>query len=185
LTHADTTPGEESESGSQDGLQSRPPRSIESGGSGTANNTLVSYHLETDLIDDDAIDDFPEGLNPDLPQIVGELLAPGSTEVLIKSPTVPPQSPFEEALETVSSEDDLSLSSSPKKVKLPPEPPGKCSAKLQEKFTKLYESKVKGHLNMNDVIQTKKMFRNPSIYEKLISHLDIDEFGTNYPEVSV
>jgi hypothetical protein len=49
----------------------------------------------------------------------------------------------------------------------------------------MYEGKVKGQLNMNDVIQTMKMFRNPSIYEKLISHLDIDEFGTNYPEVSL
>merc|ERR1719333_488970 len=33
----------------------------------------------------------------------------------------------------------------------------------------------------NKIIQTKKAFRNPSIYEKLILHCDIDEFGTNFP----
>jgi len=33
----------------------------------------------------------------------------------------------------------------------------------------------------NRVIQDKKAFRNPSIYEKLIIHCNIDELGTNFP----
>ena len=31
------------------------------------------------------------------------------------------------------------------------------------------------------MIQDKKEFRNPSIYEKLIEYCDINEFGTNFP----
>ena len=38
--------------------------------------------------------------------------------------------------------------------------------------------------NLNDSIQNKKHFRNPSIYEKLINFIGIDEKGTNYPPVS-
>jgi hypothetical protein len=37
---------------------------------------------------------------------------------------------------------------------------------------------------LNFQIQQRKQFRNPSIYEKLIDHLDIEEIGTNYPPVS-
>jgi len=33
----------------------------------------------------------------------------------------------------------------------------------------------------NRIIQGKKAFRNPSIYEKLIIHCNIDELGTNFP----
>lgn len=36
---------------------------------------------------------------------------------------------------------------------------------------------------MNYIIQRKKEFRNPSIYEKLIQFCAIDELGTNYPKV--
>jgi hypothetical protein len=36
--------------------------------------------------------------------------------------------------------------------------------------------------DMNLVIQRKKMFRNPSIYEKLIQFCEIDETGTNLPK---
>lgn len=35
---------------------------------------------------------------------------------------------------------------------------------------------------MNYIIQRKKEFRNPSIYEKLIQFCAIDELGTNYPK---
>lgn len=63
---------------------------------------------------------------------------------------------------------------------LPPEPKGKCSHELQDKITNMYD-KMKSGMDMNRVIQDRKEFRNPSIYEKLIQFCDIDELGTNYP----
>jgi len=36
-------------------------------------------------------------------------------------------------------------------------------------------------MDMNAVIQKRKDFRNPSIYEKLIQFCGINELGTNYP----
>ncbi|XP_046456925.1 SAP30-binding protein-like [Daphnia pulex] len=65
---------------------------------------------------------------------------------------------------------------------LPPEPTGKCPADLQEKITRQYESMLQRNISsLNFQIQQRKQFRNPSIYEKLIDHLDIEEIGTNYP----
>lgn len=40
---------------------------------------------------------------------------------------------------------------------------------------------IQEKLDMNKVIQERKDFRNPSIYEKLIQYCGINEFGTNYP----
>ena len=34
-----------------------------------------------------------------------------------------------------------------------------------------------GRWNLNTVIQNNKAFRNPSIYSKLIDHMNIDELG--------
>ncbi|OQR76138.1 SAP30-binding protein-like [Tropilaelaps mercedesae] len=65
-------------------------------------------------------------------------------------------------------------------VTLPPEPPGKCSAQLQSRIADLLEKSRRG-ANLVDNIQRKKTFRNPSIYEKLIVHCDIDELGSNFP----
>ena len=67
-------------------------------------------------------------------------------------------------------------------VKLPPEPVGTCSPALQESINKLYDKKIKKGFDMNAVIQNKKAFRNPSIYEKLITFCAIDEHGTNFPK---
>lgn len=64
---------------------------------------------------------------------------------------------------------------------LPPEPKGKCSGELQDKINLLYEKMKYTQMDMNRVIQERKEFRNPSIYEKLIQFCDINEFGTNYP----
>ena len=36
-------------------------------------------------------------------------------------------------------------------------------------------------MDTNKIIQERKEFRNPSIYEKLIQYCDINELGTNYP----
>ncbi|XP_026207151.1 SAP30-binding protein isoform X2 [Anabas testudineus] len=71
---------------------------------------------------------------------------------------------------------------SPDEIRIPPEPPGRCSAQLQEKIHKLYERKLHGDFDTNSHIQKKKEFRNPSIYEKLIQYCSIDELGTNYPK---
>ncbi|NXT61133.1 S30BP protein, partial [Chaetops frenatus] len=67
-------------------------------------------------------------------------------------------------------------------IKIPPEPPGRCSNQLQDKIKKLYERKMKEGMDMNYIIQRKKKFLNPSIYEKLIQFCSIDEIGTNYPK---
>ncbi|XP_066443917.1 SAP30-binding protein isoform X1 [Eleutherodactylus coqui] len=71
---------------------------------------------------------------------------------------------------------------SPDDIRIPPEPAGRCSNNLQEKIHKLYERKLKEGTDMNQIIQKKKEFRNPSIYEKLIQFCSIDELGTNYPK---
>ncbi|XP_055845099.1 SAP30-binding protein-like, partial [Episyrphus balteatus] len=64
---------------------------------------------------------------------------------------------------------------------LPPEPKGKPTPELTEKIRHLYEKMEDSNMDMNRIIQERKDFRNPSIYEKLISFCDINEFGTNYP----
>uniref|UniRef100_A0A7M4E9P0 SAP30 binding protein n=1 Tax=Crocodylus porosus TaxID=8502 RepID=A0A7M4E9P0_CROPO len=51
---------------------------------------------------------------------------------------------------------------SPDEIKIPPEPPGRCSNQLQDKIQKLYERKMKEGMDMNYIIQRKKEFRNPS-----------------------
>lgn len=66
-------------------------------------------------------------------------------------------------------------------VSLPPEPAGHCSKQLQEKIDKMWKRKNEERIDFNYMIQNKKAFRNPSIYEKLILHLNIDELGTNFP----
>ncbi|KAK1801439.1 hypothetical protein P4O66_022706 [Electrophorus voltai] len=71
---------------------------------------------------------------------------------------------------------------SPEEIRIPPEPPGRCSSHLQEKIYRLYERKLHGDFDTNSHIQKKKEFRNPSIYEKLIQFCGIDELGTNYPK---
>lgn len=64
---------------------------------------------------------------------------------------------------------------------LPPETKGKCPADLQEKISNMYDKMKVNNMDMNKLIQERKEFRNPSIYEKLIQFCEIDELGTNYP----
>jgi len=66
-------------------------------------------------------------------------------------------------------------------VRLPPQPEGRCSKSLQEKILKMYERKMAG-MDVNEYVQKKKNFRNPSIYQKLVSYIGIDEHGTNFPK---
>lgn len=51
---------------------------------------------------------------------------------------------------------------------LPPEPEGMCNPALQKHITEMWNRRKETGYDMNAVIQNKKMFRNPSIYEKLI-----------------
>jgi len=69
----------------------------------------------------------------------------------------------------------------PDRVQLPPEPEGRCSKSLQDRIANMLEKKRAGQMNLNEYIERKKDFRNPSIYEKLISFIGIDEHGTNFP----
>lgn len=64
---------------------------------------------------------------------------------------------------------------------LPPEPHGRCSKELQDKIGRLHEKVEKDGMDMNFLIQKRKDFRNPSIYEKLLQFCNINELGTNYP----
>ncbi|KAI9559054.1 transcriptiol regulator protein HCNGP-like [Daphnia sinensis] len=102
-----------------------------------------------------------------------------------KSGTNTPQSGIE--FPVVRSSRPVSPSAEPIKLLpgeelLPPEPTGKCPPDLQEKITRQYDSMVQKNVSsLNFQIQQRKHFRNPSIYEKLIDHLEIEEIGTNYP----
>ncbi|NWT86478.1 S30BP protein, partial [Lanius ludovicianus] len=71
---------------------------------------------------------------------------------------------------------------SPDEIKIPPEPPGRCSNQLQDKIQKLYEMKMKESMDMNYMIQRKKEFHNPSLNEKLIQFCSTDDISTNYPK---
>ncbi|XP_014481937.1 PREDICTED: SAP30-binding protein isoform X2 [Dinoponera quadriceps] len=66
-------------------------------------------------------------------------------------------------------------------VTIPPEPAVPCPPELQEKIAILCRKMESGGLDMNLLIQQRKDFRNPSIYEKLIQFCSINELGTNYP----
>ena len=63
---------------------------------------------------------------------------------------------------------------------LPPETTGRCSQELQEKISTIYDKMKSSNLDMNKIIQERKEFRNPSIYEKLIQFCELNELGTNY-----
>lgn len=66
-------------------------------------------------------------------------------------------------------------------VQLPPEPPTKSSDELQARISEFCDKTRRRGLDLLGSIQRKKDFRNPSMYEKLIVHCDIDELGSNFP----
>ena len=84
-------------------------------------------------------------------------------------------------VETASSLSRSVMNMSASDVVLPPQPPGKPSKKVQEKIQEMYDKMKRSGSNMNTSIQCRKDFRNPSIYEKLIEFIGIDEKGTNFP----
>lgn len=64
---------------------------------------------------------------------------------------------------------------------LPPEPKAKPDPKLQETISNIYQKIKISDFDLNQYIQAEKKFRNPSIYDKLIQFLEINELGTNFP----
>lgn len=67
---------------------------------------------------------------------------------------------------------------------LPVEAKAKCNPELQEKIASLVDKMQYSNIDMNKIIQGRKEFRNPSIYEKLIQFCGINELGTNFsPDV--
>ena len=65
---------------------------------------------------------------------------------------------------------------------IPPPPGSNCSNSLQRKIENLIEKRRQQGINLNESVQRRKDFRNPSIYEKLVSFLGLDELGTCFPE---
>lgn len=124
---------------------------------------LVSYHDDTVISDD-------ENVSPDEED---EQMETSDKEMEIEENTI---------------KQNEQQNSEPKRDRfaeygfaLPPEPKGKCPQELQDKITNMYEKMRTNNMDMNKLIQERKEFRNPSIYEKLIQFCDIDELGTNYP----
>jgi len=58
----------------------------------------------------------------------------------------------------------------------------KCSKEMQDKLNRMLEHKRLHNINFSDMVRKKKEFKNPSIYEKLIKHLGINEKGTYFTE---
>ncbi|CAL8072778.1 unnamed protein product [Orchesella dallaii] len=176
---------------------SRDENSVSSAGDSTSggsrsktNNPLGLVSYQDDLIDDDAVDDFDHNSDSmqDNDNTAGDELDPSSNLEAAANPKGESTTGMDDIvdLEDISQDKELpddneTVQTSAKKVKLPPEPAGKCSQELQDKFARLLERKMIKGLNMNTLIQCNKQFRNPSIYEKLIIRCNIDELGTNYP----
>lgn len=113
---------------------------------------------------------------PPVPVVPPRLVSYHDDTVISDDEGAPGEGAEQERQKSVGSEGDPSDG-----VHLPPEPTGLCSNLLQEKISRLYEKMELSGLDMNHVIQQRKDFRNPSIYEKLIQFCSINEFGTNYP----
>jgi hypothetical protein len=93
-------------------------------------------------------------------------------------------------------------------IRLPPAPKATCSQTLQVNIQTNYDFEVNLSLNksvisnlknkiiqvldrmnaynysINNDIKSRKKFKNPSIYEKLIEAHGIDEYGSSFPTVS-
>lgn len=150
------------------------PGSIDTTGSGT--NTPVKkvpIRLVSNSyggVDDDELE---EGEEADEEEDKGALEEPD--EVLNPEP-----------MDTGTDDEDDEVSATTQRdrdlgIALPPPPPGKASQQLQDNVTRYVNNVRRGNKDYDIIIQNKKEFRNPSIYEKLIDLLDLDEMGSNYP----
>lgn len=192
---ASISPDADEESNSREEAQSVSSAGDSGSGSRTKGNPLGLVSYQDDIVDDDMdnIDpdsdstrDKDQGTDDDV------IIHHHQGSAVVVGDSSKDDKPGVTDLEDISQDKDLSGETTEKKrstkktVQLPPEPPGKCSDELQKRFAHLYERKLKdARFNMNTVIQRKKQFRNPSIYEKLILQCDIVEHGTNYPKVII
>ncbi|XP_059154430.1 SAP30-binding protein-like [Physella acuta] len=120
---------------------------------------LVSYGPDEDLDENSSSEEIEEEETPELSDSNSPELTSTDASILSRS------------VQNMASDD----------IKIPPEPTGKCSVQLQKKIEDMYERMRREGLDLNRAIQSKKNFRNPSIYEKLIDYCHIDEKGTNFP----
>lgn len=148
---------------------------------------VQSAPLLVDYVEDD---DMNESRADDsvfaAPALPGEEEGDAEDGRISTSPLLPPPEAFDEATKSetefdpASSEPPLFLPLN--NAHLPPEPPGRCSKALQDKVVALLQKEQRLGLDLNLHLQGRKDFRNPSIYEKLVAALSLDEFGTNFPE---
>ena len=68
------------------------------------------------------------------------------------------------------------------KVKMPPEPKGKCSSALQAKIENEIKKRKLYGVDICMKMRGNKEFRNPSIYDKLIDMFGVNEAGTNFTD---
>lgn len=135
---------------------------------------LVSYGPD-DQEDGEGEDDEEEEQRPSDDELLFQTFNENSGVVTYNGTPMTPEelnTSLSKSLRHSFSEDD---------VQIPPEPAGNCSIRLQTKISKLYEKVQRTGMDMNAIIQNRKDFRNPSIYDKLIDFCSIDEKGTNYP----
>lgn len=64
-------------------------------------------------------------------------------------------------------------------VDLPPEPTGACSEDLLRKIEELTRLMNLSNCDINQIITSKKMYKNPATYENLVNQFQINEYGTN------
>ncbi|XP_051176300.1 SAP30-binding protein isoform X2 [Leptopilina boulardi] len=137
-------------------------------------HSLVSYHDDTVVSDDEGGGGGVTFITTTMigqPMENGRLINVGANEQQQQEPS--PTSGQDELI----SDGEMDTFG----VVIPPEPIGICPLDLQDKITALFKKMETGGLDMNKVIQQRKDFRNPSIYEKLIQYCKIDELGSNYP----
>jgi len=139
-------------------------------------------HEERDPnMSDHSSKDIEESLTPPLPTSTVDSVPKQSKFSKLVSYTNDEEKSEDEIEEESEKLAEPEIPTDPDDVQLPPEPLGRCSNELQDKITRLHEKMVNNGLDMNKIIQQRKDFRNPSIYEKLIQFCSITEFGTNYP----
>lgn len=151
---------------------------------------LVSYQDDTIISDDEATDDEDEDDNVTLSS---DSEAENDRRQSMSNVKQTPQTNIEAYMEVDDDSFDgvqrgVTHNKTDKYAKyahfafnLPTDPKGKPLPELTEKVKQLYEKMETNNMDMNRIIQQRKEFRNPSIYEKLIQFCDINEFGTNYP----
>uniref|UniRef100_A0A6A7G6J2 SAP30-binding protein-like n=2 Tax=Hirondellea gigas TaxID=1518452 RepID=A0A6A7G6J2_9CRUS len=170
-------------------------RDTGSGGGGTPSSTassnkntpvkkvsrLVSYYNEEDDMDDSAgSGDEPDEVLHSEPMDTGTDGEDSSSQHLSGGSRGPSHSSSPRLSTTgvvITSSGGIKVNG----ITLPSAPIGKkCSQTLQDKISRAVAG-VKGGAKDYNTLLDKKEFRNPSIYEKLVDHLRLDENGTNYP----